>query len=264
MQAPIKRSIRESCKVFTQEQADTFTPSITPEALPYILSSVVLLDEEERPLDGVREPRVIKKYYINIEDGVQEIYQGAYIYPYWGKGTMFAHVEIVFDEVPVPHESILKWCSLALKAGPVSSSARANQLVVTKGNRLHYLWRVISIEAENALAPSRSLDITGLHLWRWHSAESHTPSLGSKPLASRPLVSAVGHDPWGGVSDPNRWVCGRVSLAIERNELLGVLEYTLTTSRGSRLIDWAQHTVHVEDTEVVHQLYMSLLAENLL
>jgi hypothetical protein len=235
MQAPIKRSIRESCTVFTQEQADTFTPSITPEALPYILSSVVSLDEEERP----SEPRVIRKYYINTCTGVQEIYQGAYIYPYWGKDTMFAHVEIVFDEVPVPHESILKWCSLALKAGPVSSSARANQLVVTKGNRLHYLWRVISIEAESVLPLSRSLDITGLHLWRWHGDESHDSSYG-------------------------RWVCGKVSLTIERNELLDVLEHTLTTSRGSRLIDWAQHTVHVEDTEVVHQLYMSLLAEALL
>lgn len=236
----MKRLIREVVPTFTQEQADAFTPSIYPESLPYILSSVV-------PVDGVGTfPRPIRKYYINTDGsddktgGSLQIYQGGYIYPYWGVDTLFAHVEVVFDEIPIPHESILKWCALALKGGPISSSARANQLVVVEGNHLHYLWRVLSLEAEAALTDSsRSLDITNLHLWR-------------KQL-------------------PNRWVCGRVSLDIQDAPLEGgsLLDipgpsYILTTSRGTRPIDWDHHTASVPDSEPIHKLYMSLLGENLL
>ena len=151
--------------------------------------------------------------------------------------TMYAHVEVVFDEVPVPHESVLKWCSLALKAGPISASARTNQLVVVQGNHLHYMWRVLSMEAEAALLCTRSLDITNLHLWRWH------PSNGAIE---------------------GRWVCGRVSLDIQPSTLLDTASYTLTTSRGARPINSAGLTSFVPDDEPIHKLYFTLLGEGLL
>jgi hypothetical protein len=234
------RTIRQVTRTFTQEEADTFTPSITPESLPYILSSVV-------PLDGTGTfPRAIRKYYISTEslgDGTAlQIYQGAYLYPYMSGAAptaMYGHVEVVLDEVPVPHESVLKWCSLALKAGPISASARANQLVIVQGNHLHYMWRVLSVEAEVALPSTRSLDITNLHLWRWH--------------------------PVGDVdSIEGRWVCGRVSLGIQPSTLLDLPAYTLTTSRGVRTIDWADLTSFVPDDEPIHRLYFTLLGEGLL
>lgn len=155
----MRRVIREVAPTFTQGQADDFIPSISPEALPYILSSVVSMD------GSVGGP--IRKYPIHILDGTPEVYQGAYIYPYWGRDTMYAHVEVVFDEVPLPHESVLKWCALSMKAGPISSKARANQLIVVQGNHLHYLWRVLSLESEATIPTARSLDISNLHLWRW-------------------------------------------------------------------------------------------------
>ena len=225
----MSRKIREVVPSFTHEEAYSFTPTISPEAFPYILSSVV-------SLDGVVEPpRPIQKYYINASDGSMQIYQGAYIYPYPVKGgegsnTMYGHVEVVFDEVPLPHESVLKWCCLALKAGPISSQARANQLVVVHGNHLHYLWRVLSVEAEATLPDTRSLDISTLHLWRW-----------------RPTEGGCG-----------RWVCGRVSIDVHPPD------YTITTSRGTRLMDWAGATSFVPDDEPIHKLYMALLGENLL
>ncbi|WOL31471.1 hypothetical protein [Microcoleus phage My-WqHQDG] len=228
-----KRTIRQVTRAFTQEEADTFTPSITPESLPYILSSVV-------PLDGTGTfPRTIKKYYISGIDGALQIYQGAYLYPSDTStaSVMYAHVEVVFDEVPVPHESVLKWCSLALKAGPISASARANQLVIVQGNHLHYMWRVLSVEAEAALPSTRSLDITNLHLWRWH-----------------PVVEDMA----------GKWVCGRVSLDIQLSTLLDQSSYTLTTSRGARTIDWAGLTSFVCDDEPIHKLYFTLLGEGLL
>lgn len=218
----MKRVIREVAPTFTQEQADDFIPNISPEALPYILSSVVSADG---PSGSIR------KYPIHILDGTPEVYQGAYIYPYWGMETMYAHVEVVFDEVPLPHESVLKWCALSMKAGPVSSKARANQLVVVQGNHLHYLWRVLSIESERTILNTRSLDISNLHLWRW--------------IMGAPGVCCV---------DQGKWVCGRTSL--DSN-------WVLTTPRSVTNID-PQTFAFIPDGESIHKLYMALLGSNLL
>jgi hypothetical protein len=248
----MNRSIREIATSFTQGEADTFTPSISPEAMPYIISSVVppselapsstllLPDDTDTPA-----PRAIRRYYINQPDGKLQIYEGACLYPYHGITTMFAHVEVVFEEVPIPHESVLKWCALALKAGPASTKARDNQLIVAEGNTLHYLWRVLSLDAEASLAGTRApLDITGLHLWRWH------------PLESGELLGDYG-----------KWVCGRVSLSIEPKVVgphnIVATEHVLTTSRGTRPIPWDAYTSHVPDHEPVHKLYMALMGEGL-
>lgn len=247
----MNRSIREIATAFTQQEADTFTPSISPEGMPYIISSVVPSSELSAPNDSLlldnepTPPRAIRRYYINQSDGKLQIYEGACLYPYHGVTTMFAHVEVVFEEVPIPHESVLKWCALALKAGPASNKARDNQLVVTEGNTLHYLWRVLSLDAEASLAGTRApLDITGLHLWRWH------------PLETGELLGDYG-----------KWVCGRVSLSIEPKVvgpyLIVGTEHVLTTSRGTRPIDWDTYTSHVPDHEPVHKLYMALLGEGL-
>ena len=222
----MKRMIREVALVYTQAQADDFTPSISPEALPYILSSVVREGSDDTENLGVGKG-TIKKYPIHTLDGSPEVYQGAYIYPYWGVQTMYAHVEVVFDEVPLPHESVLKWCALSMKAGPISAKARANQLVVVQGNHLHYLWRVLSVEEEAALSNDRSLDITNLHLWRW--------------------------------VPPYKWVCGRTSVDTSAGEH----EWTLITSRATSKID-CQALSYIPDGEPVHKLYMALLGENLL
>lgn len=246
----MNRLIREIAATFTQEEADTFTPSISPEGMPYIISSVVppseltasdsLLDDEPTPA------RAIRRYYINQPDGKLQIYEGACLYPYAGVTTMFAHVEVVFEEVPIPHESVLKWCALALKAGPASNKARDNQLVVTEGNTLHYLWRVLSLDAEASLAGTRApLDITGLHLWRWHPSHEYD-LLGNSDR-----------------SEHGRWVCGRVSLSIEPPGPDGMVHHVLTTSRGTRPIDWDTYTSHVPDHEPVHKLYMALMGEGL-
>jgi len=246
----MNRSIREIATPFTQAEADTFTPSISPEGMPYIISSVVPPSELSAASDSLlvpdgsdtRTPRAIRRYYINQEEGALQIYQGACLYPYRGTTTMFAHVEVLFEELPIPHESVLKWCALALKAGPASTKARDNQLVVVEGNTLHYLWRVLSLEAEASLAGTRApLDITGLHLWRW------------QPLDSGELLGDYG-----------KWVCGRVSLSIEpKPHLIVGTEHILTTSRGTRSIDWDTHTSHVPDHEPVHKLYMALMGEGL-
>jgi hypothetical protein len=241
----MNRSIREIATPFTQAEADTFTPSISPEGMPYIISSVVPISDVV-PLSAAADslleepalPRAIRRYYINQEGGALQIYQGACLYPYHGIITMFAHVEVLFEEVPIPHESVLKWCALALKAGPASTKARDNQLIVAEGNTLHYLWRVLSLDAEASLAGTRHpLDITGLHLWRWH------PDL---------LVEhRIG-----------RWACGRVTLdQVPTDD--GSEEYILTTSRGTRPIDWDSYTSHVPDHEPVHKLYMALMGEGL-
>ena len=211
--------MREVIQQYTQEEADNFVPSICPEHTTWILSSVVPRVEGAPP---------IRKYHISREsNGALLVYQAGYIYPYCGTPTMFAHVEVVFDEMPVPHESILKWSALALRAGPASDSARANQLVVVQGTHLHYIWRVLSVEAEAALPTARSLDITNLHLWREYE---------------------------GG-----RWACGRVSLTHD-----GGGQHVLTTSRGTRPIDWDGTTKGIPEEEPIHKLYMVLLSEGLL
>ena len=247
----MNRSIREIATPFTQGEADTFTPSISPEGMPYIISSVVppseLVPSSDTLLgDDPTPPRAIRRYYINQDEGALQIYQGACLYPYCGTTTMFAHVEVVFVEVPIPHESVLKWCALALKAGPASNKARDNQLVVTEGNTVHYLWRVLSLEAEASLAGTRApLDITGLHLWRWHPSHEYDVLGNSEP------------------STQGRWVCGRVSLSIETPGSDGIVDHILTTSRGTRPIPWDAYTSHVPDHEPVHKLYMALMGEGL-
>jgi hypothetical protein len=225
-----RRLIREVAIPYTEEDANKFIPTIYPESLPYILSSVVTND-------GVVPNRAIKKFYISRdEQGSPLVYQGAYVYPYCGTNTMFSHVEVVFEDIPVPHESILKWCSLALKAGPTSRQSRANQLVVIVGNHLHYLWRVTSIEGEKALVPeSRSLDITGLHLWRY----KHTYNKDTE-------ITNV------------HWVCGKVSIEA------GDGAYGITTSRGTRPIEWDKYASIVSPSEPVQALYMTLLGENMI
>lgn len=253
----MNRSIREIATPFTQQEADTFIPSISPEGMPYIISSVVPASELSPANDGLLDDstpaRVIRRYYINQPDGKLQIYEGACLYPYCGTSTMFAHVEVVFEEVPIPHESVLKWCALALKAGPASIKARDNQLVVTEGNTLHYLWRVLSLDAEASLAGTRApLDITGLHLWRWH------------PLQADSLLvpEDVSVTDYGEMGAFGRWACGRVTLDIQPNSY-GMVQHVLTTSRGTRPIDWDSYTSHVPDHEPVHKLYMALLGEGL-
>lgn len=229
----MKRSMREVIQQYTQEEADNFVPSICPEHTTWILSSVV--------------PRVegaphIRKYHISKEpNGSLLVYQAGYIYPYCGTPTMFGHVEVVFDEMPVPHESILKWSALALRAGPASDSARANQLVVVQGTHLHYIWRVLSVEAEVVLPTTRSLDITNLHLWREYEGGVTTEE-GGLPCSTH----------------SERWACGRVSLTHDGGQRM------LTTSRGTRPVDWDTITSGIPEEEPIHKLYMVLLSEGLL